>query len=228
MRLLIVEDDRNLRGFLRKAFREEGYAVDEAGSGDEGFEAAFAAAYDCVVLDVMLPGRSGLQVLEDLRGRGLATPILLLTARNEPSHRVHGLERGADDYLGKPFDLAELMARVQALVRRSRMRTEDPTLRVGHIVLDPLTRRVTYGERVVDLTPREFALLEFLMRNAGRTVSRARIAEAVWNYQFDSNTNVVDVYITYLRRKLGDLADGTELVTVRGVGYRLDGPRIAP
>jgi DNA-binding response OmpR family regulator len=228
MRLLIVEDDRNLRGFLRKAFREEGYSVDEAASGDEGLEAAFAATYDCVVLDVMLPGRDGLQVLDELRGRGLATPILLLTARNEPSHRVHGLERGADDYLGKPFDLAELMARVQALVRRSRMRFEDPTLRVGHIVLDPLNRRVTAGDRVVDLTPREFALLEFLMRNAGRTLSRARIAEAVWNYQFDSNTNVVDVYITYLRRKLGDVPDGTELVTVRGVGYRLDGPRIVP
>ncbi len=227
MRLLIVEDDRNLRGFLRKAFREEGYSVDEAASGDEGLEAALAAAYDCVVLDVMLPGRNGLEVLDELRGRGLATPILLLTARNETPHRVRGLERGADDYLGKPFDLAELMARVQALVRRSRMRIEDPTLHVGPLVLDPITRRVTSGDRVIDLTPREFALLEFLMRNAGRTLSRARIAEAVWNYQFDSNTNVVDVYITYLRRKLGDLPDGTELVTVRGVGYRLDGPRIA-
>jgi DNA-binding response OmpR family regulator len=228
MRLLIVEDDRNLRGFLRKAFREEGYAVDEAASGDEGLEAAFAASYDCVVLDMMLPGRNGLEVLDELRGRGVDTPVLVLTARNEPSHRVRGLERGADDYLGKPFDLAELMARVQALVRRSRMRVEDPTLRVGSIVLDQIGRRVTSGDRVIDLTPREFALLEFLMRNAGRTLSRARIAEAVWNYQFDSNTNVVDVYITYLRRKLGDLADGTELVTVRGVGYRLDGPRIAP
>jgi DNA-binding response OmpR family regulator len=228
MRLLIVEDDRNLRVFLRKAFREEGYAVDEAASGDDGLEAAFAAPYDCVVLDVMLPGRNGLEVLDELRGRGLDTPILVLTARNEPSHRVRGLERGADDYLGKPFDLAELMARVQALVRRSRRRVEDPTLQVGAIVLDPITRRVTSGERVIDLTPREFALLEFLMRNAGRNLSRARIAEAVWNYQFDSNTNVVDVYVTYLRRKLGDLPDGTELVTVRGVGYRLDGPRTVP
>lgn len=228
MRLLIVEDDRNLRGFLRKAFREEGYEVDEAASGDEGLEAALRTAYECVVLDVMLPGRSGLDVLDELRGRGLDTPILVLTARNETTHRVGGLERGADDYLGKPFDLAELMARVQALVRRSRMRVEDPTLRVGPIVLDPMTRRVTAGDRNVDLTPREFALLEFLMRNSGRTVSRSRIAEAVWNYQFDSNTNVVDVYMTYLRRKLGELPDGTELVTVRGVGYRLDGPRVGP
>lgn len=122
MRLLIVEDDRNLRGFLRKAFREEGYSVDEAASGDEGLEAAFATQYDCVVLDMMLPGRTGLDVLDELRGRGVETPILVLTARNEPPQRVHGLERGADDYLGKPFDLAELMARVQALVRRSRMR----------------------------------------------------------------------------------------------------------
>jgi DNA-binding response OmpR family regulator len=224
MRLLIVEDDRNLRGFLRKAFREEGYEVDEAASGVEALGAAFAAPYDCIVLDIMLPGRDGLQVLEELRGRGLATPILLLTARNEPAHRVRGLEGGADDYLGKPFDLAELLARVQALVRRSRMRVEDPTLRVGQVVLDPITRRVTSGGHAVDLTPREFSLLEFLMRNAGRTLSRSRIAEAVWNYQFDSNTNVVDVYVNYLRRKLGPIADGTELVTVRGVGYRLEGP----
>jgi two-component system OmpR family response regulator len=225
MHVLIVEDDRNLRGFLRKAFREEGYAVDEAASGDEALEAAFVAAYDCIVLDVMLPGRSGFQVVEEMRGRGLDTPILLLTARTELSYRVRGLEGGADDYLGKPFDLPELLARVEALVRRSRMRKEDAAMQVGQLKLDPLTRRVTSDDRMVDLTPREFALLEFLMRNVGRTLSRARIAEAVWNYQFDSNTNVVDVYVNYLRRKLGALPDGTELVTVRGVGYRLDAPR---
>lgn len=225
MHVLIVEDDRNLRGFLRKAFREEGYAVDEAASGDEALEAAFVTPYDCIVLDVMLPGRSGFHVVEEIRGRGLGTPILMLTARTELSYRVRGLEGGADDYLGKPFDLPELLARVEALVRRSRMRKEDATMQVGQLKLDPLTRRVTSDDRMVDLTPREFALLEFLMRNVGRTLSRARIAEAVWNYQFDSNTNVVDVYVNYLRRKLGALTDGTELVTVRGVGYRLDPPR---
>jgi DNA-binding response OmpR family regulator len=225
MHLLIVEDDRNLRGFLRKAFREEGYQVDEAASGTQALEAVFATSYDCVVLDVMLPGRSGFEVVEEMRGRGLATPVLLLTARSELSHRVRGLEGGADDYLTKPFDLPELLARVQALVRRARLRIADATLRVGQLTLDPLGRRVTSDARTIDLTPREFALLEFLMRNVGRTMSRARIAEAVWNYQFDSNTNVVDVYVNYLRRKLGTLADGTELVTARGVGYRLDPPR---
>lgn len=226
MRVLIVEDDRNLRGFLRKAFREEGYSVDEAASGAEALEAAFVTAYDCIVLDVMLPGRDGFQVVNEIRGRGLGTPILMLTARTELSYRVRGLEGGADDYLAKPFDLPELLARVEALVRRSRMRKEDAAMQVGQLRLDPLTRRVTLDGRTVDLTPREFALLEFLMRNVGRTLSRARIAEAVWNYQFDSNTNVVDVYVNYLRRKLGALADGTELVTVRGVGYRLDPPRV--
>jgi DNA-binding response OmpR family regulator len=224
MRVLIVEDDRNLRGFLRKAFREEGYQVDEAASGDQALGAAFAVAYDCIVLDVMLPGPNGFQVVEEMRGRGLGTPVLLLTARAELSYRVRGLEGGADDYLAKPFDLPELLARVQALVRRSRMRVEEATLRVGRLTLDPIARRVTSDGRVVDLTPREFALLEFLMRNVGRTLSRSRIADAVWNYQFDSNTNVVDVYVNYLRRKLGALPDGTELVTVRGVGYRLDAP----
>ena len=222
MRLLLVEDDRNLRGFLRKAFREEGYDVDEAESGDRAVERGLTGEYHCVVLDVMLPGRDGFAVVEELRGRNVATPILLLTARDELESRVRGLEGGADDYLTKPFDLPELLARVSALIRRSHLRHQDTVLSVGDVSVDPLKRRVTKGGKAIDLSPREFALLEFLTRNAGRTVSRARIAEAVWNYQFDTETNVVDVYINYLRKKVAQGPLGAVIRTVRGVGYRLD------
>jgi DNA-binding response OmpR family regulator len=225
--VLIVEDDRHLRHFLRKALREEGATADEAASGEQALEAARSTSYDCIILDVMLPGRDGFEVLAALRAQGIGTPILMLTARAELAHRVRGLESGADDYLSKPFDLAELLARVQALVRRARMGGGDPTLRVGSLALNPLARRVTLGSRTIDLTPREFSLLEFLMQNAGRTLSRSRIAEAVWNYQFDTQTNVVDQYVTYLRRKLSaDSAGdgGPEILTVRGVGYRLELP----
>jgi DNA-binding response OmpR family regulator len=222
MRLLLVEDDRNLRNFLKKAFQEEGYAVDYAESGDRGLERALATEYSCIVLDIMLPGRDGFSVVEGLRERGVTTPVLLLTARDELEARVRGLEGGADDYLTKPFDLPELMARVLALIRRSHLRHQDTVLRVGDLMVDPLKRCVTKGDQPVDLSPREFSLLEFLSRNAGRTVSRSRIAEAVWNCQFDTETNVVDVYINYLRKKLKIGAEGAVIRTVRGVGYRLE------
>lgn len=222
VRLLLVEDDRNLRGFLRKAFREEGYSVDEAESGDRAIERALSTEYQCVVLDIMLPGRDGFAVVEELRRRSVATPILLLTARDELEARIRGLEGGADDYLTKPFDLPELLARVLALIRRSHLRHQDTVLSVGDVSVDPLKRRVTKAGKVIDLSPREFALLEFLARNAGRTVSRARIAEAVWNYNFDTETNVVDVYINYLRKKVAPGPLGMVIRTVRGVGYRLE------
>ncbi len=223
-RVLIVEDDRNLRSFLRKAFREEGYVVEEAASGDDGLAAAVASEQDCIVLDRMLPGRDGMAVLLELRSRGLRTPVLMLTARGEMAERVRGLEAGADDYLAKPFDLPELLARVQALIRRATLTADDLMIRVGQLTIDPTGRRVTVAGRPVELTPREFTLLEYMARNCGRTLSRARIAEAVWNYQFDTETNVVDVYVNYLRRKLGELPDGAGIVTVRGIGYRLEGP----
>lgn len=222
MQILLVEDDRDLRRFLSKAFKEEGYGVAETESGDRGLERALDGKYTCVVLDVMLPGRDGFSVVEELRRRGVSTPVLMLTARDELESRVRGLEGGADDYLTKPFDLPELLARVRALIRRSELRHKDATLRVSDLVLDPLKRHVTQGGRVVDLSPREFTLLEFLMRNAGRTVSRSRIAEAVWNYQFDPETNVVDVYVNYLRKKLSFGGRTVGIRTVRGVGYRLD------
>ena len=222
MQLLLVEDDRDLRRFLAKAFREEGYGVVEADSGDQALDRALDGGHSCIILDVMLPGRDGFSVVAELRKRGVLTPVLMLTARDELDARVRGLEGGADDYLTKPFDLPELIARVHALIRRAELRHQDATLKVGNLTLDPLTRRVTQEDRVVDLSPREFALLEFLMRNAGRTVSRSRIAEAVWNYKFDPETNVVDVYVNYLRKKLSFAGQIPPIRTVRGTGYRLE------
>jgi DNA-binding response OmpR family regulator len=224
VQILVVEDDRDLRRFLSKAFREEGYGVAEAESGDRALERALDGTYHCIVLDVMLPGRDGFSVVTELRQRRVHTPVLMLTAKDELEARVRGLEGGADDYLTKPFDLSELLARVHALIRRAKLRHTDATLTVGSLVLDPLTRRVTQDGRVVDLSPREFALLEFLMRNAGRTVSRSRIAEAVWNYKFDPETNVVDVYVNYLRKKLTFAGQSPPIRTARGIGYRLDVP----
>ncbi|MEE8062301.1 MAG: response regulator transcription factor [Gemmatimonadales bacterium] len=222
MRVLLVEDDRSLRSFLRKAFREEGYATDEAETGDRALERALEQAYDCIVLDLMLPGRDGYSVIEELRRRQITTPILMLTARHELGDRVRGLETGADDYLTKPFDLPELLARVLALIRRSDLRHQGAVLTVTDLSLDRLQRTVSRGGRHIDLSPREFALLEFLMQNAGHTVSRSRIAEAVWNYQFDTETNVVDVYVNYLRKKLKVDGRTIPITTVRGVGYRLE------
>ena len=222
MQVLLVEDDRNLRGFLRKAFREEGYAIDECDSGDAAVERALRRPYDVIVLDLMLPGLDGFSVVEELRRRSVLTPVLMLTARDEVQSRVQGLEAGADDYLSKPFDLSELMARVHALIRRAELRHRDTTLAVGDVTLDPLKRAANRAGKAIDLSPREFSLLEFLMRNAGRTVSRSRIAEAVWNYQFDTETNVVDVYINYVRKKLSLPGLPCPIRTVRGVGYRFE------
>ncbi len=222
VQILLVEDDRDLRRFLSKALREEGYGVTETDSGDRALERALEGSFSCLVLDVMLPGRDGFSVVSELRKRGVATPVLLLTAKDELESRVRGLEGGADDYVTKPFDLPELLARIHALIRRAELRHKDATLKVGDVTLDPLARRVTQADRVVDLSPREFALLEFLMRNVGRTVSRSRIAEAVWNYKFDPETNVVDVYVNYLRKKLSFGGRTAPIKTVRGVGYRLE------
>jgi two-component system OmpR family response regulator len=222
MRLLVVEDDRNLRAFLRKTFREEGYVVDASSSGEEGLARGLGNRYACILMDLMLPGRDGFSVVEELRRRGVTTPVLMLTARHELESRVKGLDGGADDYVSKPFDLPELVARVAALIRRAEFRHRDTVLEVGDVCLDVLKRRVTKGGRVVDLAPREFALLEFLMRNAGHTVSRSRIAEAVWNYTFDPETNVVDVYVNYLRKKVASGPSGAVIRTVRAVGYRLE------
>jgi len=220
VRILVVEDDRKVTEFIRKGLAEEGHAVDVAVDGDGGLAAALDGVHDVVVLDVMLPGRSGLQVVRELREKGIRTPVLLLTARDAVEDRVRGLDAGADDYLTKPFAFAELLARLRALLRRG-AETRQPLLQVADLVLDPSTRSVRRGGAPVSLTNREFALLEYLMRNRGRVLTRTMIAEHVWDYSFDSSTNVIDVYVNYLRKKIDAGREPKLLHTVRGVGYVL-------
>jgi DNA-binding response OmpR family regulator len=223
MRVLVVEDERKTASFIRKALQEEGHAVDVLHDGSEALAAVVATPFDAVVLDVMLPGRDGLSVVRQMRERKISTPVLLLTARGEVSEKVEGLNAGADDYLSKPFALEELVARVRALGRRSG-ETKAATLRVGDLTLDTVTRKVTRGDKPIDLAPREYLLLEFLMRSAGRICGRMAIVEKVWDYDFDPGTNLVDVYIMRLREKIDEGFDPKLLQTVRGVGYVLKEP----
>jgi two-component system, OmpR family, response regulator len=221
MRALVVEDDGSIAEFVTRGLREAGFAVDHAADGDEGFELALREPYDVAIVDLMLPKRDGLSLIEALRKRGIATPVLILSARRSVDDRVRGLQSGGDDYLTKPFAFAELLARVQALVRRATRSTEPTTLTVEDVVLDLLSRRVTRGTTVLDLRPREFALLEYLMRNAGKVVSKTMILSHVWDYNFDPQTNIVDVLVSRLREKLDKPFDRKLLQTVRGVGYVL-------
>jgi DNA-binding response OmpR family regulator len=218
MRVLIVEDEKKLASFVRKALKAEGFSADVLHRGDEALAATCATAFDVIILDIMLPGRDGLSVLRQLRERAIQTPVLLLTARGDVNERVEGLNAGADDYLPKPFVLAELIARVRALGRR--VGENNPvSLRLSDLTVDTVTRTVKRGERTIDLAPREYRLLEFLLRTPGRVCSRMAIVENVWDYDFDPGTNLVDVYIMRLREKL-DGDSGNKLVhTVRGVGY---------
>jgi len=219
MRILVVEDDAKVASFIQRGLEEEGYAVDVLHAGDEAGAHAYTVDYDCVVLDLMLPGRSGLQVLRDIRARRPELPVLMLTAKASMEDRVVGLDAGADDYMGKPFALAELTARIRALLRRGAPR--ETTLRVGDLELDTIHRRVSRGGHVVDIKPKEFALLEFLMRHADRPVTRSLIIEHVWDIHFDSISNVVEVHINSLRNKI-DKGHPVPLIhTVRGVGYML-------
>jgi len=221
MRALLVEDDATIAEFVARGLREAGFAVDHAIDGEAGLNAALAQPYDVAIVDVMLPRRDGLSVIETLRQRGVATPVLILSARREIDDRVRGLQTGGDDYLTKPFAFAELLARVQALVRRATRAPEPTTLTVDDVVLDLLSRRVTRGGSLLDLRPREFALLEYLMRNAGRVVSKTMILSHVWAYNFDPQTNIVDVLVSRLRDKVDRPFEKRLLHTVRGVGYVL-------
>ena len=218
MRVLVVEDEKKTASFIRKALQAEGFAVDVCHNGDDGLAAARATSFDAVVLDIMLPGRDGLSLLRQLRERQDATPVLLLSARGEVNERVEGLNAGADDYLPKPFVIAELVARVRALGRRSGD-TKSPVLRVADLTLDTLTREARRGGATIELTTREYRLLEYLMRSAGRICSRMAILEKVWDYDFDPGSNLVDVNIMRLREKI-DADFGPKLLhTVRGIGY---------
>jgi two-component system OmpR family response regulator len=221
MHALIIEDDRTIADFVGRGLREAGFAVDVAADGDEGLALALAQPPDVAVIDLMLPKRDGLSVIDELRRRGHATPVLILSARRSVDDRVKGLQAGGDDYLTKPFAFAELLARVQALVRRATRSPEPTTLTVGDLSLDLLSRKVTRGATPIDLRPREFALLEYLMRNSGRVVSKTMILSHVWEYSFDPQTNIVDVLVSRLRDKIDRPFDRKLLRTVRGVGYVL-------
>lgn len=218
MRVLVVEDEKKTASFIRKALLAEGFAVDVCRDGNEALLAAASTPFDGIVLDIMLPGRDGLSVLRLLRDRQNATPVLLLSARGEVNERVEGLNAGADDYLPKPFALAELVARVRALGRRGN-EPKTTLLRVSDLSLDSITRRAQRGGVTFELTTREYRLLEFLMRSAGRICGRMAILEKVWDYHFDPGTNLVDVYVRRLREKIDANFEPKLLHTVRGVGY---------
>ena len=223
MRVLVVEDEKKTASFIRKALQSEGCAVDVLHDGNDALAAVGNTPFDVVVLDVMLPGRDGLSVVRQMRERKIATPVMLLTARGEVSEKVEGLNAGADDYLPKPFALDELVARVRALGRRYGD-TKSLTLRVGDLTLDTVTRKARRGETAIDLAPREYLLLEYLMRSAGRICGRMAIVEKVWDYDFDPGTNLVDVYVMRLREKIDAGFELKLLHTVRGVGYVLKEP----
>jgi two-component system, OmpR family, copper resistance phosphate regulon response regulator CusR len=216
MRILVVEDNPRISSFLRKGLAEEGYSVETAGDGDEAFKKGFEQDFDAGIVDVMLPGRNGIELVRDLRAAGKAFPILMLTALDRTENKIEGLDSGADDYLTKPFDFTELTARLRALLRRS-AGVSSPVLRAGDVELDPSTREVRRAGETISLTPKEYALLEYLLRNLNRPLSRATLMEHVWGIRFDPGTNVVDVFINSLRNKLDP---ERELIqTVRGVGY---------
>ena len=225
MRVLIVEDERKISAYIKRGLEEQGYAVDTAFTGREALDWAEAVAFDLIVLDILLPEMDGLAACRELRRRGVRAPILMLTARDAIDDRVAGLDAGADDYLVKPFALKELLARLRALTRRSADQPKTATLQVADLSLDTLTHRVKRGSTTIDLTAKEYAVLECLMREPDRVLTRTMIAEHVWNYDVFNQSNVVDVYIRNLRRKIDDPFDMKLIHTVRGAGYRLAAER---
>jgi two-component system OmpR family response regulator len=221
MRLLLVEDDAKLARAVARGLRHEGFAVDVAADGERALFEAAVYEYDAIVLDVLLPGRDGFAVCRALRERGCWAPVLMLTARGQVGDRIGGLDAGADDYLVKPFDFGELLARLRALLRRAPAE-RPPQLRIGDLVVDPATHAVARAGTRVELSAREFAVLEYLARHPGQAVSRTRLIEHVWDQNFEGSTNIVDVYVGYLRRKLEQPFDRPLIRTIRGVGYALE------
>lgn len=220
MRILVIEDEPGVAGFVEKGLHEASYAVDLAENGVDGFELARSRKYDVIVLDLMLPGKDGFTLLKDLRALDVRTPVICLTARDAIADRVKGLDLGADDYLTKPFSFSELMARIRALLRRGQNAVTNPIV-VSDLTLDILARSVHRGSRRIDLSPNEFALLEYLARNAGQVLSRTMILEHVWDMNQDPMTNVIDVHINRLRKKVDGGAHHPLIHTIRGVGYVL-------
>jgi len=220
MRILLVEDEQKVASFVKKGLEEEGYAVDLAVDGEAGLLMGLDDVHDLIILDINLPKKDGIALLRTLRRNKKTTPVLLLTIRAAIEDKVIGLDTGADDYLTKPFAFQELLARVRALLRR-RADAELPILKVADLTLDPASRLVTRGKKTIELTAKEFSLLAYFMRNQGRVLTRTMISEHVWDYNFDTETNVIDVYVNYLRKKIDTGHDPKLIHTVRGVGYVL-------
>jgi two-component system OmpR family response regulator len=221
MRILVVEDDKKIASFVQNGLRQAGFAVDGAADGAEGLHLALTVPYDAAVVDIMLPIRDGLSMIEQIRHRKINTPVIILSAKRTVDERVHGLQIGGDDYMIKPFAFSELLARIHGLIRRSTGAVEATRISAGDLSIDLLRREATLSGKVIDLQPREFSLLEFLMRNAGRIVSKTMILEHIWDYSFDPQTNVVDVLICRLRSKLDKEGVQKIIRTVRGAGYVL-------
>ncbi len=221
MRILIVEDDKKIAAFVIRGLQEAGFAVDHAEDGDTGLAHAFSGTYDAIIMDLMLPKFDGLSIIDRMRQERILTPVIVLSAKRSVDDRVTGLQRGGDDYLIKPFSFAELLARVHALIRRASHEAEPTRLTAGDLSLDLLTREVTRSSRKIDLQPREFSLLEYLMRNVGRVISKTMIIEHVWGYNFDPQTSVVDVLVSRLRNKVDREFDKKLIHTHRGIGYVL-------
>lgn len=220
MRILLVEDEKKMSSFIERGLKEEGFAVDTAFDGETGWDYANTNDYDLVILDLMLPKMNGIAVCSKIREKGILVPILMLTARDAVEDKVKGLDAGADDYLTKPFAFDELLARIRALLRRPQTLEQEVVLAVGGVKLDLLARRVWVVDREVSLSQKEFALLEFLMRKKGEVVSRAQIAEHVWDLHFDPMSNTIDVFINFLRKKIDTGREKSLIETVRGSGYR--------
>jgi two-component system OmpR family response regulator len=222
MRILLIEDDLKLASFILKGFKEAGFAVDHCDDGEDGLHMALSEPYDAAIVDIMLPKLDGFSLIDELRRRKKTTPVIILSAKRSVEDRIKGLQTGSDDYLVKPFSFAELLARVQALIRRASGTAEPNTLVVGDLSMDLLTRKVIRGGKKIDLPPLEFSLLEYLMRNAGNVVSKTMIMEHVWDYNFDPQTNVVEVRICKLRDKIDDDFEKKLIHTVYGAGYVLE------
>lgn len=224
-KLLIVEDDAETRDYIAKGFLEQGYRVETAATGRDGLYHAADGGFDALILDRMLPEMDGLSVLKSIRAAGVRTPVLMLTALSAVDERVKGLKAGADDYLVKPFSFQELLARIEALLRRPQDHSDSQTLSCGEVTLDLERRKVQRGTRTLVLTPREFQILEFFLRRVDRVITRTMLLEGVWDYSFDPQTNVIDVHISKLRRELDAPGEAPMLHTIRGAGYKLSAPR---
>lgn len=221
MKILLVEDEKKVANLIKKGFEEEGLIVDIAENGELALNMVSADQYDLIILDIMLPGKDGIEVLKELREKGVVKPIMMLTAKDSTTDKVLGFDAGADDYITKPFVFEELLARVKALLRRGHAIEKAQPIQIHDLIIDPVTRKVTRGGKEIELTSKEYGLLEYMARNKNRILTRTMIAENVWEYQFDSLTNIIDVYINYIRKKVDKDFPKKLIHTVRGVGYMI-------